>query len=81
MYDLDEVLIDTQVNARGLLEEVEYPGGTKPVPIASPPVRLSETPARAVRRAPTLGEHTDEVLSEIGFTSEEIATFREMNAI
>ena len=81
VYDLDEVLSDTQVNARGLLEEVEYPGGTKPVPVASPPVRSSETPAGAVRRAPTLGEHTDQVLSEIGFSSEEIATLRESNAI
>src|SRR5262249_17233631 len=38
VYDLDEVLADPQVNARGLLEEVEYPGATKPVPLASTPV-------------------------------------------
>lgn len=81
VYDLDEVLADTQVNSRGLLEELEYPGGTKPVPVASPPVRLSEISGGAIRRAPTLGEHTDEVLSEIGFSLEDIAALRESNAI
>ena len=75
-YDLDEVLADAQVNSRELLEEVEYPGGTKPVPIASPPLRLSATPAGPCRRAPILGEHTDEVLAELGFTVEDITAFR-----
>lgn len=80
-YDLDEVLADAQVNSRKLLEEIEYPGGTKPVPIAATPVRLSETPAVGSRRAPALGEHTDEVLSEVGFSAEEIATFRKSGAV
>lgn len=81
VYDLDEVLADPQVNSRGLLEELEYPGGAKPVPVASPPVRLSGMPAGAIRRAPTLGEHTGEVLRELGFTPEDIAALRESNAI
>jgi crotonobetainyl-CoA:carnitine CoA-transferase CaiB-like acyl-CoA transferase len=81
VYDLDEVLADPQVNSRGLLEELEYPGGAKPVPVASPPVRLSEMPARAISRAPTLGEHTDEVLSEIGFSADEIAGLRESSVV
>jgi crotonobetainyl-CoA:carnitine CoA-transferase CaiB-like acyl-CoA transferase len=80
-YDLDEVLADAQVNSRKLLEEVEYPGGTKPVPIAATPVRLSEAPAVGCRRAPTLGEHTDQVLSEIGFTAHEITALRDAGAI
>ena len=80
-YDLGEVLEDAQVNSRGLLEELEYPGGTQPVPIASPPVRSSEAPARPCRRAPTLGEHTVEVLSEIGFTTDEITALRNDQAI
>jgi crotonobetainyl-CoA:carnitine CoA-transferase CaiB-like acyl-CoA transferase len=80
-YNLDEVLADPQVNARNLLEEVEYPGGLKPVPISSPPIRLSESPAESRRRAPTLGEHTDVVLSEIGFTNAEIQALRDACAI
>lgn len=80
-YDLDDVLADPQVNSRRLLEEVEYPGGTRPVPLAATPLRLSETPAGACRRAPMLGEHTDDVLTEIGFTASEIAALRAAGAI
>ncbi|HJZ69562.1 MAG TPA: CoA transferase, partial [Blastocatellia bacterium] len=80
-YKLDEVLDDTQVNSRELLDEIEYPGGRKPIPIASTPVRLSETPADRCRRAPTLGEHTQEVLSEIGFSADEIEVLRSSGAI
>jgi crotonobetainyl-CoA:carnitine CoA-transferase CaiB-like acyl-CoA transferase len=80
-YDLDEVLADPQVNSRGLLEELEYPGGTQRVPIASPPVRSSETAASSCRRAPTLGEHTVEVLGEVGFTADEITALRNAHAI
>ena len=80
-YNLDEVLADPQVNARGLLEELEYPDGTKPVPVASTPVRLSETPAVSIRRAPMLGEHTTEVLAEIGYSAEEIAALKTTRAV
>jgi len=80
-YSLDEVLADPQVNSRNLLGQIEYPGGSKPIPIASPPLRLSETPAGSCRRAPTLGEHTDEVLGELHFAPEEIAELRESRAI
>jgi len=80
-YGTEEVLTDPQVNARGLIEEVDYPGGSKPVPISAPPARLSETPAGRVRRAPMLGEHTDEVLLELGFSRDEIAAFRASGVI
>ena len=76
VYDLDEVLADPQVNARRLLEELEYPGGAVPVPIAATPLQLAETPCELRRRAPQLGEHTDEVLRQLGFTDDEVATFR-----
>ena len=80
-YDLDEVLADAQVQSRRLLEEVEYPGGTKAVPLASTPLRMSETPAASPRRAPTLGEHTEGVLVELGFTVEDIEAFRKQGVI
>jgi crotonobetainyl-CoA:carnitine CoA-transferase CaiB-like acyl-CoA transferase len=81
VYDLGEVLSDQQVRARNLIEEVEYPGGSKPVPVSATPVRLSETPGSVRHRAPTLGEHTDEVLSELGFSTEEIAALRDEGVI
>jgi crotonobetainyl-CoA:carnitine CoA-transferase CaiB-like acyl-CoA transferase len=81
VYTIGEVLDDPQVRARNLLEEMEYPGTSRPVSIASPPARLSATPAEVRRRAPLLGEHTDEVLTELGFTAEEVELFRSEKAI
>jgi crotonobetainyl-CoA:carnitine CoA-transferase CaiB-like acyl-CoA transferase len=80
-YDLNEVMTDAQVRARRLLEDIEYPGGVKPVPVSNTPIRLSESPLPAIHRAPTLGEHTDEVLNELGFTTRQVAEFRESKII
>jgi crotonobetainyl-CoA:carnitine CoA-transferase CaiB-like acyl-CoA transferase len=40
------------------------------------PLRLSRTPASVRDRAPLLGEHTDVILGELGYTAEEISAFR-----
>jgi crotonobetainyl-CoA:carnitine CoA-transferase CaiB-like acyl-CoA transferase len=76
VYDTGETLADPQVNARRLLEEVEYPGASRPVPLSSTPMRMGGDGEGSLGRAPALGEHTDEVLGEIGFSAEEIAAFR-----
>ncbi|HEV2991741.1 MAG TPA: CoA transferase [Candidatus Angelobacter sp.] len=76
VLDLGEVLDDPQVKARELLRYVEYPGAPKPVPLADTAVRLSATPGSIRQRAPMLGEHTDEVLREIGYSDEEIVELR-----
>lgn len=80
-YELHEVLADPQAQARNLFREVEYPGCTRPIPLSATPVRLNETPGNVNHRAPVVGEHTDAVLTEIGFTTKEIAAFREAGAI
>jgi len=81
VYDLDEVFDDPQVKARELIKFVEYPGSPQPVPVPNTPVRLSETSGEVRRRAPMLGEHTDEVLRELGFNDAEIADFRASSVI
>ncbi|HJQ68543.1 MAG TPA: CoA transferase [Blastocatellia bacterium] len=79
VYDLGEVLADAQVAARGLLEAVEQLSNES-VPLAQTPVRLNSE-RQPLRRAPALGEHTDEVLAELEFSAEEIARFRAAGAI
>ena len=76
VHTLEATLQDPQIRARELLIYLDYPGSPKPVPVPDQPVRLSATPAEIRHRAPTLGEHTDEVLDGLGFSADEIAAFR-----
>ena len=77
VLDLGQVLEDPQVKARELLKYMEYPGAPKPVPMADTAVRLSVTPGGVQHRAPMLGEHTDEVLAELGYSTTGIKALRQ----
>jgi crotonobetainyl-CoA:carnitine CoA-transferase CaiB-like acyl-CoA transferase len=79
--ELDEALADPQVVARKLFEHTTFPGGSKPIPVSQPALRLSESPGNVRHRAPTLGEHTNEILAELGFSPGEISSLREQGAV
>ena len=76
-----QALDDPHVRAMELFQRVDYPGLPRPAPLARTPAWLSETPAAIRHRAPTLGEHTDAILAEIGYGEGEIAGLRERQVI
>ena len=71
VYEFHEVFEDPQVRFLGLVETMEQPG-IGPVRILGFPGRASLTPPRIERPAPLLGQHTAEVLGEMGLSREEI---------
>ena len=76
-----EVLEDPHIEAKGLFQPIDYPGLDKPAPIMQTPVELSETPGEIRHRAPTLGEHTDSIMQELGYQQAEIDELRAQRII
>jgi len=76
-----EVLEDPHIEAKGLFQAIDYPGLDKPAPIMQTPVELSETPGEIRHRAPTLGEHTDSIMRELGYQQAEIDELRAQRII
>jgi crotonobetainyl-CoA:carnitine CoA-transferase CaiB-like acyl-CoA transferase len=76
-----QVLDDPHVQAMNFLQPLDYPGLPKPAPIARTAVTLSEVIGAGPRRAPTLGEHTDAILAELGYDQAEVAELRAQGAV
>ena len=76
-----QVLDDPHIAAKGLFQPVEYPGLDIPAPLMKTPVELSETPGEIRTRPPTLGEHTDQLMEELGYSTEEISDLREKRVV
>lgn len=76
IYDIEAVYADPQVQAREMRVETDHPIAGRVSGIGIP-VKLSDTPGTVRRPAPTLGQHTNEALHELGYTTAEIIALRD----
>ncbi len=71
-----ETLVNEQVVEREFLMPTDYPGLPRPAPVGRMPVDFSKVETGIRRRAPTLGEHTDDILRELGYDAAAIEELR-----
>jgi len=79
ILSMKEIAEDESLRASGTLVEVDHPKRGKYLTVGNP-IKLSDSPTE-VTRSPLLGEHTDEVLGQLGYSAEEVATLREQRVV
>ena len=79
ILSMKELAEEPSLRATGTIVEVDHPERGKYLTVGNP-IKLSDSPTD-VQRSPLLGEHTDEVLTEIGLSDAEIAAAKEENAV
>lgn len=81
VFNISEISEDKHFEVRGMLVEVEHPGMARPVKIAGIPVKLSATPGAIHRRAPRLGEHSEQILQGLGYSGLDIERLKASGAV
>jgi crotonobetainyl-CoA:carnitine CoA-transferase CaiB-like acyl-CoA transferase len=79
-FKVSDVMANPHTKARGAVIEVDYPG-VGPVKAAANPIKLSDAPVAVRRKSPGIGEHTIEIMHEVGYSDAEIAALREAKAV
>jgi formyl-CoA transferase len=75
-----QAAFDPHVREREMLQETEQEDGQS-APITGPAAKFSRTPIRVRQRAAALGEHTDQILAELGFNADACKRLRSMKVI
>ena len=78
--ELDEVASDPQIAHRRSIRKVDHPHGG-PMQMPEPPARFEKTPSTFRHHAPMLGQHSKEILTEIGKEPDDIARLSDMGAL
>ena len=81
VLDYFQFLKHPHVEASGLISWLNHSGMPEPIPVPNPPGTVPLTDGMATAHAPHLGEHTDAVLSELGFSSGEVTQMLGASAI
>ena len=80
IYSIDQVFADPQVKHLGIAQTVTKKDKSK-MTLVGQPINLSRTPSRLAARPPELGEHTDVILKEFGFSKRDIAALHKAKAV
>ena len=79
-YKVSDAMASEHARARGAVLEIDYPGiGT--VKSAANPIKLSDAPVETRRKSPMVGEHTVEIMREVGYSDSDIAAMKAANAV
>lgn len=80
IYSAKDIAEDPHYRARGVIETIESADGLK---VEMPGIipKLSQNPGEIRYRAPTLGEHTESILKQHGFTAEQIQTLKDAGVL
>jgi formyl-CoA transferase len=79
IYSIDQVYADPQVEHLRIAQSVKK--NSRTLKMAGQPVSLSRTPSKLVAPPPDLGQHTNQILKEFGFTAKQIAALRKSGAV
>jgi formyl-CoA transferase len=74
ILSMEELAVEPSLRATGTVVEVDHPKRGKYLSVGNP-IKLSDSPTE-VKRSPLLGEHTEQVLNELGLSAQEIAALR-----